>query len=247
MGLSNAGRASATPIYTHVARLFIPPFYPSLSPRIACPVSSGTAENLANGINNHGLVVGDSFTDSSFTGGTGWTWDGSKYSQFNAPGSVAATGGTGASGVNDAGQVVGFYTDSSGTYHGYVKTGSSFTALDYPGASQYGGTVAYGINNAGVVTGFYFDDGSGDEAGFIWNNGMFATLNVPGALDTIITSINDRGELAGDYVAANGTVDGFVAYAVPEPGTLIMPGMGLSGVCLWRGRRLLAVRPAADV
>jgi hypothetical protein len=40
MGLSNAGRASATSIYKQVARLFIPSFYPSLSPRIACPVSS---------------------------------------------------------------------------------------------------------------------------------------------------------------------------------------------------------------
>jgi hypothetical protein len=39
MGLSNPDRASATSIYTHVARLFIPPFYSSLSPRIACPVS----------------------------------------------------------------------------------------------------------------------------------------------------------------------------------------------------------------
>ena len=39
MGLSNPDRASATSIYTHVARLFIPPFYPSLSLRIACPVS----------------------------------------------------------------------------------------------------------------------------------------------------------------------------------------------------------------
>jgi hypothetical protein len=38
--LSNPDRASATSIYTHVARLFIPSFYPSLSPRIACPVSS---------------------------------------------------------------------------------------------------------------------------------------------------------------------------------------------------------------
>jgi hypothetical protein len=39
MGLSNPDRASATSIYTHAARLFIPSFYPSLSPRIACPVS----------------------------------------------------------------------------------------------------------------------------------------------------------------------------------------------------------------
>jgi hypothetical protein len=47
MGLSNPDRASATSIYTHVARLFIPSFYPSLSPRIACPVSSSFYPSLS--------------------------------------------------------------------------------------------------------------------------------------------------------------------------------------------------------
>jgi hypothetical protein len=47
MGLSNTYRSASTSIYTHVARLFIPSFYPSLSPRIACPVSSSFYPSLS--------------------------------------------------------------------------------------------------------------------------------------------------------------------------------------------------------
>jgi PEP-CTERM motif len=203
------------------------------------PDIPGYAGNLAGGINNNGLVVGDAFTTinqstATYLGGVGWSYNGAYSPLFTAPGSAPANGGTATYSVNDAGQIVGYAIDSSGIYHGYVKTGSSFTTLDFPGAAQFGGTVANGINNAGVVTGYYYNDSSGDFSGFTWQNGVFTTLNFPGALDTAITAINDRGDLAGYYVDANGNLEGFVAYSVPEPGTLTLLGMGLSFVYLWR-------------
>ncbi len=206
------------------------------------PDIAGAAENLAGGINNHGLVVGDTFTTSSFSGGQGWSWNGSHYSVFSAPGAdpTLTPGGTATYSVNDAGQIVGYAIDSSGIYHGYVMTVSSFTMLDYPGAAQYGGTSANGINNEGVVTGYYYSDSSGDFSGFLWNNGTFTSLNFPGAVSTGITSINDQGDLTGYYVDSNGTINGFVAYAVPEPSTLTLLSIGSAGAawCLYRrGRR----------
>jgi probable HAF family extracellular repeat protein len=59
---------------------------------------------------------------------------------------------TEASGINDAGAVVGEYTDSSGIDHGFLWQGGSFTPIDVPGAVD---TVAFGVNDAGAVVGRY--------------------------------------------------------------------------------------------
>jgi uncharacterized membrane protein len=206
------------------------------------PDLQGAAENLAGGINNHGLVVGKSCTNSGFGGAVGWSWNGSQYTTFSAPGADPSLtpGGTATYSVNDSGQIVGYALDSNGIYHGYVKTGSTFTMLDYPGATQFGGTSANGINNEGVVTGYHYSDAAGDFSGFIWNNGAFTTLDFPGAVSTGITSINDQGDLTGYYVDSNGNFNGFVAYAVPEPSTLTLLSIGVVGavgIMCRRGRR----------
>ena len=64
---------------------------------------------------------------------TGWTWNGSEYSFFTVPG--AARTGTLANGVNNTGQVVGYFQDASGVYHGFLKDGEDFTTIDAPDAS----------------------------------------------------------------------------------------------------------------
>ena len=86
------------------------------------PDVSGAAENLAGGINNHGLVLGDTFTDANFNGGVGWTWDGTSYSFFTAPGSDASQGGTATYSINDAGKIVGYFYDSAASSTGSSRT-----------------------------------------------------------------------------------------------------------------------------
>ena len=44
---------------------------------------------------------------------------------------------TGASGINDAGQIVGFYTDAGGRVHGFLAT-----AVPEPSTLVMGGTAA---------------------------------------------------------------------------------------------------------
>ena len=193
------------------------------------PDVPGYQENLAGGINSHGIVLGDPFVNNSFVGGVGWTWNGSSYSFFSAPGSDPSKLGTATYSINDAGQAVGYYQDSMGVTHGYLKTGSSFTTLDATGAS--GTTSAQGINNLGLVTGYYVD-ASGSDHGYLWSGGQFTTIDVPfsGATGTDVTAINDHGDLAGWYLDSAGSFHGFVAFAVPEPGALTLLMTGLAGM-----------------
>jgi PEP-CTERM motif len=65
-------------------------------------------------------------------------------------------------GVNDAGQVVGYYFNDSGG-HGFFYDHGRYTTLDDPLAD--GGTYAFGINDAGAIVGYY-NEGV-DTYGFI--------------------------------------------------------------------------------
>jgi uncharacterized membrane protein len=55
-------------------------------------------------------------------------------------------------GVNDRGQVVGFYLDGNGTQHGYLLDRGRFTTIDVPGAAA---TDAFGINDHGQIVGAF--------------------------------------------------------------------------------------------
>jgi probable HAF family extracellular repeat protein len=71
---------------------------------------------------------------------------------------------TSAQGINDAGQIVGFFIDSTGN-HGFLDTGGSFTTIDVPGTSF---TIANGINDAGQIVGTF-------ESSFAVEHGFLAT------------------------------------------------------------------------
>ena len=90
------------------------------------------------------------------------------------------TNGTGATGINDAGQIVGFYEDSSGAQHGFLYSGGTYTPLNAPSGTK--GTQAVGINDSGQIVGAYADS-SGAVHGFLYNSSTFTytTLNDPSA------------------------------------------------------------------
>jgi probable HAF family extracellular repeat protein len=125
------------------------------------------------------------------------------FTTFNAPG---ATGfGTEAFGINDSGQIVGFFFDAGNTTtHGFLDTGGSFTVIDAPGASS---THAYKINDSGQIVG-WFQDALGAHA-FVDTGGSFTTINAPGATNTYAYGINDSGQIVGYFVDALGS-HGFV-------------------------------------
>jgi probable HAF family extracellular repeat protein len=111
----------------------------------------------------------------------------------------AAIGNTGtfAQGINDPGQVVGYFYDSTGT-HGFSKTGSSFTTLNYPGGPLP--TFAEGINNKGDVVGSYSD--MSHNHGFLYSGGVYTAINDPSATDTLAQGINNKDQIVGFYLSA---------------------------------------------
>jgi probable HAF family extracellular repeat protein len=126
------------------------------------------------------------------------------YTPLNYPGANY----TGAFGINDAGTIVGRYTDASGNSHGFSYNGTTYTPLDYPGASS---TVVIGINDAGTIVGRY-TDASDNSHGFSHNGTTYTPLDYPGASYTGALGINDAGTIVGVYADASGNNLGFLAH-----------------------------------
>ena len=105
-----------------------------------------------------------------------------------------------ANGINDSGNVVGSYSNSSGQ-HGFLYSGGSYLTLNDPLATN--GTNANGINAAGQIVGAYID-ASGTH-GFVDDGGIYKTLDVPGATSTVANGINDLGQIVGTYSNATGS------------------------------------------
>jgi len=106
-------------------------------------------------------------------------------------------------GINDAGQVVGGYSDATNHEHGFLYSGGTFTTL-----ALSADTLAYGINDAGQIVGDYFD-GSASH-GFLYSGGTFTTLDDPCGTGTSAHGINAAGQIVGTYLDANGRNQGFL-------------------------------------
>jgi hypothetical protein len=121
-------------------------------------------------------------------------------------------------GVNDHDIAVGFYNDASGNSHGYtydIKTGKFSANIDDPNALNGGGsTVTAAINNKGTIVGFYTDTGPTTAAGaviqgFLDKNGVFTTVDAPGATETELLGLNDHGIAVG-FDIVNGVTHGII-------------------------------------
>jgi hypothetical protein len=124
------------------------------------------------------------------------------YQNIDLPGSLLTL----VEGLNDHGDLVGVFRDTTGIVHGYLSNADGIQTLAFPNALS---TQAFDINNPGDIVGSYID-AHRVRHGFLLQNGVFSSIDFPGAILTIATGINDHGDIAGFYNAANRRTHGFV-------------------------------------
>jgi probable HAF family extracellular repeat protein len=210
----------------------------------------------ALGINDRGEIAGEFITP---TREYGFVRD--KHGRISRI-DVAGAAGVQVDRINNRGQIVGAYNETSPFLpdpnvgsRGFVLTRGRLTRIDVPEATS---TVAHGINDRGHVVGVFEDDGGRDH-GFFWRQGHFTSFDVPGATFTEPLAINNRRQIVGIYVDADGTVHGFLrshgtyttidapgaAYTIPlgiNDRAQVVGGMStdptglpVNGFVLWRG------------
>ena len=101
--------------------------------------------------------------------------------------------GTAALGINDHGQLVGYYVDADWNFVGFHYQDGVLTTMTGPN-----GEYAYpaAINNLGQIAGEF----SGGQ-GFVLTRGKYEILDLPGWVGP--RGINDRGQVVGyvDFVS----------------------------------------------
>ena len=167
-------------------------------------------DTLAAGVNNIGQIVGIyQVADGSLHG---FLYSGGIFTNIDDPN---ATSGSAAAGINNLGQIVGAYNLSliageghqlEGA-HGFVKSGGTFTDINFPGASN---TTPHKINDFSRIVGVY-RVGNAEAHGFTDFGGVLSTLDFPGTFSTQDNGINGAGSIVGRYrLSAGAPKQGFL-------------------------------------
>ena len=161
-------------------------------------LQSGATVQLPNppfgvpAISSNGKIVVSEGQNLYFYNGDG------TYTTVVVPGAGTSVGGARVAGIDDAGNVAGWYLTDTGLSQAFFRTtAGNFIPISFPGSID---TEPLGMNNLGQVVGSYYDGSK--SHGFIWNGGTnFITVDFPGATNTIVSGINDGGTIVGFYDA----------------------------------------------
>jgi uncharacterized membrane protein len=84
----------------------------------------------------------------------------------------------------------------------------SFVSINVPGGDY---TEAHGINERGDIVGLYYTAADGVSHGFLLRKGVFTTIDVPGAAETLgARGINSRGDIVGGFTDSAFVLHGYL-------------------------------------
>jgi hypothetical protein len=175
--------------------------------RVAFPgsASAGGRFDELLAVNNFGKAVGDYTDDLGLSHGYRYNVDTHKFSRINVPGASSVT----ATGINNGGAIVGYYTNSNGKVVSFLlrPNGQLFTFA----RAHTDMTQAFGINKAGEVVGALTIGNS--TYGFTYHvGGAFRIVTDPnGKGSTVINGVNNDGDLVGFYTDIDGNTNGMLA------------------------------------
>ena len=157
---------------------------------------------LAQGINNKNNEFAASYVNSSLSV-VGYLGESGTYKKAIKLSGIANTGVAGR-GINNDGDIVGWYYDSSGVQHGFLMSGGVATTLD-PNESNLASNVLEAINDKGVITGQWTDT-SGVIHGYTYHTKRqkLTEIRVRSSKSFVQAwGINNQGMVAIDSDAGN--------------------------------------------
>lgn len=200
-GISNNGKIVGVFINGKTTGSFIRAANGKIGKPIVYGMGRKRYQTYGLGLNSSGQICGYFVPGGHDTTAHGLFFDGGTFTPYEVPGGS----NTVILGENDAGDFVGFYAKPGmPSDFGFANVAGSIVDIDVPGALI---TSVAGINSADQTCGFYLPSGVTSYRGFYRDaDGNFTTsLLYPGALDTLLRSINDSGTMVGTYDDASAT------------------------------------------
>jgi uncharacterized membrane protein len=172
----------------------------------------GAVLTIAEGINDHGEICG--LFQPNGLSVHGFRLDSQGFTSIDHPG-ARGLGFTEAIGINNQGDISGFFLDSFGRDNPFIYSAGTFQDVVVPGGFS---PFLEGLDDHGAAVGGYRDLHGGSH-GFVVAGGTVDTVDFPGARSTTAVQINTPGRILGRYIDTAGRAHSFLADRAPDDGS----------------------------